>query len=348
MYLCFMSMGRKRPKRKIKTYTVTTVTKTNFCDDTQSSESASSPLTTRHYKLADTTAAATTTDTVNKANKRSLRSSSFTSVDMKTDIRCKFDDEWLSEKDTEILASIPNTSESHHRWTTRQKEETLARQESNKMRMLEGLRVQNTTRLFIEERITDALNREQLFANINAFIIASDDGSMEVYDTSSPRALSCGVKHYELVRNKHKHTLIDQRNLFIDMIHHTESIKQLRHIFQYIENLPPSSSLYNKEWGTSLPYIIYKRFIEIVDGVPIDALDFWDRVEFIFKPKKTGFYYAIIVCFGVTPCISLPLTKSPRTQQENDDDTDRNECNTPKHVDVQPLSPQNTDLSKWV
>jgi len=66
------------------------------------------------------------------------------------------------------------------------------------------------------------------------------------------------------------------------------------YIFHYLDR-PPS----DKRWGSKLPFVIYKRPIELVDGKLIDTLDFWDKLEYIFEPNVHGFYYAIIVCFGL-------------------------------------------------
>lgn len=200
-----------------------------------------------------------------------------------------FDEDWLSENDNKILGKIAFEEEGHHRRMVRQHDETLKRQQTNKINMLSALRIQNTTRNALDRLIQEALDRESTSVNLNAFLIMQD-GSFVPYNIARGGVL------YETCRNKHTPIHIDRRQLFVDMMHHQEEFKQLLHIFQYLDN-PPE----DKGWAKNdkLPCVIYKRKIELVDMHLIDTMDMWDRLECLFDPNLMGFYYAIIVCFGL-------------------------------------------------
>jgi len=198
-----------------------------------------------------------------------------------------FDPEWLSEKDKEKLAKIVFEEQGHHRRMVRRESAKLQCQQNNKIAMLEGLRIQQATREALDKLIEEALNKEVVSVNLNAFLIM-EDGKFVPFNVSRGGIL------YELSLNKHQPVHIERTQLLVDMMHHQNEYKQLLYIFQYLDR-PPET----KGWGKKLPFIIYKRPIELVAGLVVDELDFWERVEHLFTPNTLGFYYAIIVCFGL-------------------------------------------------
>lgn len=203
-----------------------------------------------------------------------------------------FDEDWLSEKDNEMLGKLAFEETGHQRRVMRQREETLKRQQSNKVNMLSALRIQNTTRNSLDQLLQAALDKDLTSVNVNAFMIM-DDGTFVPYIVSK-ECVGCNSL-YEMCANKHIPIHIDRRQLFLDMMHHQEHFKELLHVFRYLDS-PPEDRPWSK---VKLPYLVYKRKIELLDGHLLDNLDFWQRVENLFEPNVEGFYYAIIVCFGL-------------------------------------------------
>ena len=199
-----------------------------------------------------------------------------------------FNSEWLNEQDRERLDAITFEEEGHQRRLMRKTAETQCRQQKNKLDLLKGLRLYNIMRIAVEKRIEDALDKDLPSVNLDAFVILEDG-------TFLPYNAEYGGCPYEFVKNKFAPLgHLDRKQLFIELLQHPTQLKQLLHLFQYLDN-PPKE----KDWlnNNKLPYVIYKRQIELIDGQLVDNLDFWGHLENLFEPKVTGFYYAIIVCF---------------------------------------------------
>lgn len=200
-----------------------------------------------------------------------------------------FDSEWLNDQDRERLEAITYEEKGEQRRAMRKSAEIIMRQRKNKLNLLNSLRIHSLLRLTIEQRIQDALDNDSPTVNLDAFLIL-EDGTFMPYNVIQ----GIGVA-YELVKNKHPvlpH--IDRGQLFIEMMQHQTQLRQLLHLFRYLDHPPPE-----KKWGSKLAYVIYKRKIELLDGHLVDNLDFWDHVECLFEPKVSGYYYAIIVCFDL-------------------------------------------------
>lgn len=189
---------------------------------------------------------------------------------------------WLSEKDYEEITVIAHAEQSHQRRHMIEAEEVKNRRLHNKISALDAIKLQAVTRAECDKRIKAAMEEEKASVNINAFLILQD-GSLRPYNQHQRGHL------YELIHNKHQPQLLTRQHLFMDMIQHPYAFKQLLYIFHYLERLSPRPV-----------YLIYKRPIELLDLRPIDTLDFWDRLEHLFDSKKTGYYYAIIVCLALS------------------------------------------------
>lgn len=193
---------------------------------------------------------------------------------------------WLSEQDLDEIVNSHGTEREKNtqRRHMYEREEIKTRTVKNKLRMLESLRVYNTTQVHCEKLINAALQSGKVSVNVNAFIILEED------DLLIPYTKERGGCEYELVRNKHELEPITKKRLFDDMIRHQEAFKQLLHVFHFLENqFSPTRPL---------EYIIYKRKIELMDSLLLDGLDFWDKLERLFIPIQEGYYYAIVVCLG--------------------------------------------------
>lgn len=191
----------------------------------------------------------------------------------------KMSNGWLSEKDIDTIDKI-REGEGHHNRITRQKTEVTMSRQQNKLSMLGALRIQSTTRDECDRRIAAAIDRGDVSVNLNAFLITSD-GVLRPFNAEHGGCL------YERTRNKHKDELIKLGRLHVDMLAHQEAFKQLFHLFLYLEKHSPP-----------IDYLIYKRPIELLDGKLFETLDMWDRLENLFEPKLTGYYYAIMGCIG--------------------------------------------------
>lgn len=192
----------------------------------------------------------------------------------------KVGDRWLTEQDVAQIDKI-REGEGHHNRIQRHKEEVARCRQNNKLDMVSALRIQTVTRNECDKRIAAATEKGAVSVNLNAFLIMSD-GTLRQYNAEHGGCL------YEHVRNpRNKDELIKLGRLHIDMLHHEEAFKQLFHIFLYLDKHVPR-----------IDYIIYKRPIEFIGNKLVDRLDFWDRLEYLFEPKTTGYYYAIMACLG--------------------------------------------------
>jgi len=215
--------------------------------------------------VINTTATTTTTSSVETSDVESLER--------------KIRNDWLSEKDENEIDKI-REGEGHHNRIVRRKEEVTSSRHRKKLGLLGDLKIQATTREECDRRIAAAVEKGDVSVNLNAFLITSD-GVLRPFNAQHGGCL------YERVRNKHRDELIDIGRLHVDMLAHQEAFKQLFHLFLYLAKQSPP-----------IDYLIYKRPIELLDGKLIDTLDVWDRLENLFDPKLTGYYYAIIGCVG--------------------------------------------------
>lgn len=199
----------------------------------------------------------------------------------------QFDPEWLTEKDRAEMQKMAFEEPGHYRRMVQQETELLRRTQSNQMNTLTALRIQNTTRVTIEERIEKALSVDEAFVNLNAFLIMCD-GSFRPFNVKQGGCL------YELIHNKRKARHIEKGQLFVDMVRHPIQLKQLRYMLKYLDD-PPKE----KVWRDGLAYIIYKRRIELVADRVIDQLEFWEHILDMFTPNVEGVYYSIIAFFGL-------------------------------------------------
>jgi len=203
---------------------------------------------------------------------------------------------WLSERDLEEIIAIRDKEPSHHRRADIEKKEVTTRKVRNKVSMLDSLRVYNTTHETCAKILEAAKAQDKVSVNMNAFLIM-DEG-----DTLTPYNADKGGCLYESVHNKHEWAFITKEELFHDMFQHQESFKQLIHIFYFLEERSPP-----------LEFVIYKRKIELVDGILVDTLDFWGHLEHLFVPTRDGYYYAIIACLNFSLANTPSVKETTKT-----------------------------------
>lgn len=132
----------------------------------------------------------------------------------------------------------------------------------------------------INRRIGDGLRDSKLSVNIKAFTVVNR--KCRDYDTSKS-----GGMYYEAIHSDSCATIITKDQLFLDVMNFYWRYLDLLHICNYLERMT-----------TPLHYLIYKREIHLVDETPLhDNSSFIDQ---FIMPKRVGFYYAIIVNFGLT------------------------------------------------
>ncbi len=165
-------------------------------------------------------------------------------------------------------------------------------------RLIDSLGLPSVLKNRINDKLRDALANGDIHVNIRAFTIIKDRYSE--YDK-----VKIGCEYYEKLTNDFVPQIRTKDELSSDLINFERRYCELLQICNYFEQM-----------RRPLHYMIYKRVIEMVDTTPIhDDSDFLDKY---FMPKRTGFYYAIIVNFGLS--YSNARTNSPPIKIEETSD----------------------------
>ena len=146
--------------------------------------------------------------------------------------------------------------------------------------LIHSLGIPSVLRHSVNDKLRNALANGNINVNITAFTVIKNRYSE--YDK-----VKMGGEYYEKLLNDFTSQRITKKDLSSDLINFEKRYCELLQICNYLEQM-----------RHPLDYIIYKREIELVDTTPIhNESDFLDKY---FMPKRVGFYYAIIVNFGLS------------------------------------------------
>ena len=184
------------------------------------------------------------------------------------------DDE--DEEDYRLNSNLPLTTT-----TTNESEESIRRRlelMNGQNKLLRSLQTPKDIQSLIDRKVDDALSKGCIYVNLKAFTIMHN----RCLEYEREKA---GGKFYENLVNDSKPVRLTKDELFLDTMNYHTGYLDVLHVCNYMD-----------QTKSHLNYIIYKREIEVVDNLPIHQdSSFLDKY---LMPKKTGFYYAIIVNFG--------------------------------------------------
>jgi hypothetical protein len=160
------------------------------------------------------------------------------------------------------------------------------------LNLAHSLKIRKQAKDAVDKRIQFALMNNKLSANVHSFVILhSKDDSVEAcinYLATIP---------YECVSNHHRGTKVCLDQLFADMTPFEKAYKEVLIICNYLNDRV-----------SPLNYIIYKKEIEYIGDKPVSDVSI-TLCEWLFESRRTGFYYAVIVNFGLSkPTETLPST----------------------------------------
>lgn len=156
-------------------------------------------------------------------------------------------------------------------------------------RLIKSLEIPSLYARHLNKRINEALKQSLVYLVVYAFSIV-DDKIMYCGNVPLTQENPFPVPYaYEMTKNDYPVQHITKDQLLDEMTRFQENYKLVLSICKFLENT---------SGGTRYHYILYKRAIDYYGKEVFDS-----KTSFtgkLFNMKKTGFYYAIRVNFGLT------------------------------------------------